>query len=191
MSDFEICINALEERGVQDNPDATPNDGRVLPTASSEPAANRDLPTYNIPDGDESTPPTNATINSCVMWACSHAQQCLPPPDQALHWIPQCTPPCAPIVHNPYNDTHLSSRLRTPNSRQSNKNLHQSTLPEAFQPCRNSERVNMVHNDQDNGRIDQQDGTLTSPGRVNSNHNDSTSPSNCTLDVVGGPIICP
>jgi hypothetical protein len=49
----------------------------------------------------------------------------------------------------------------------------------------------MVNNDQDNGRIDQQDGTLTSPSRVDPNHDNSTPPSNGTLDVVGVPIICP
>jgi hypothetical protein len=153
--------------------------------------ANRDLPTSNLPDGDEPTPPINATLNSCVAWTCSHAQQCLPALDQAPHWIPQCTPPRAPIVHNPHNDTCLSSRLNTPISRQSNNNLHQSTLPEAFQPCQNSEHVNMVQGDQDNRRIDQQDGALTSPGHVDTNHDDSTSPSNGTSDVVGGPIVCP
>jgi hypothetical protein len=74
MSNFENRITALEERGARDNPATTPNDGRVPPTPSPEPAANRDLPTSNLPDGDERTPPTNATINFCVAWACSHAQ---------------------------------------------------------------------------------------------------------------------
>ncbi len=124
MSDSENCLTALD---AQDTPDAKPDNGRVLPTTFPESAANRNPPTFDLLDGNEPTPPTNTTINSCVVWACLQTQQCLPArirhligfhnalnPTPLLSKTPTTTPVCPPILTLPIPTSQITISASPP-----------------------------------------------------------------------------